>query len=74
VACLRQALGGRSGRPLIHSSYTTTADAATGVAIPAKLERKIVGDLEAAGLPVFKQHLHELQAYKAIFEPALRFG
>jgi chromosome partitioning protein len=40
----------------------------TGVAIPTKLERKIVGDMEEAGLPVFKQHLHELQAYKAIFD------
>jgi chromosome partitioning protein len=40
----------------------------TGVAIPTKLERKIVGDMEAAGLPVFKHHLHELQAYKAIFD------
>lgn len=40
----------------------------TGVAIPTKLERRIVNDLEAAGLPVFKQHLHELQAYKAIFD------
>jgi chromosome partitioning protein len=40
----------------------------TGVAIPTKLERRIIGDLEAAGLPVFKQHLHELQAYKAIFD------
>ena len=40
----------------------------TGVAIPTKLERKIISDLEAAGLPVFKQHLHELQAYKAIFD------
>ena len=40
----------------------------TGVAIPTKLERRIIGDLEAAALPVFKQHLHELQAYKAIFD------
>lgn len=40
----------------------------TGVAIPTKLERRIIADLEAAGLPVFKQHLHELQAYKAIFD------
>lgn len=40
----------------------------TGVAIPTKLERKIIGDLQAASLPVFKQHLHELQAYKAIFD------
>ena len=40
----------------------------TGVAIPTKLERKIVADLGSAGLPVFKQHLHELQAYKAIFD------
>lgn len=40
----------------------------TGVAIPTKLERKIIGDLKAAGLPVFRQHLHELQAYKAIFD------
>src|SRR4051794_38124299 len=40
----------------------------TGVAIPTKLERKIAADLGAAGLPVFKQHLHELQAYKAIFD------
>ena len=40
----------------------------TGVAIPTKLERRIIGDLSSAGLPVFKQHLHELQAYKAIFD------
>ena len=40
----------------------------TGVAIPTKLERKIVADLDTAGLPVFKQHLDELQAYKAIFD------
>ena len=40
----------------------------TGVAIPTKLERRIIGDLDAARLPVFKQHLHELQAYKAIFD------
>ena len=26
MACLRQTLGGRSGRPLTHSSYTTTRD------------------------------------------------
>jgi hypothetical protein len=24
--------------------------------------------MESVGLPVFKQHLHELQAYKAIFD------
>ena len=35
---------------------------------PTKLERRIVSDLEAARLPVFKQHLHELQAYKVIFD------
>jgi hypothetical protein len=28
VACLRQTLDGRYGRPLTHSSYTTTGDTA----------------------------------------------
>jgi len=52
------------GRPVKFRLLVTR----TGVAIPTKLERKIVADLGAAGLPVFKQHLHELQAYKAIFD------
>jgi chromosome partitioning protein len=52
------------GRPVRFRVLVTR----TGVAIPTKLERKIVRDMEAAGLPVFKQHLHELQAYKAIFD------
>jgi len=52
------------GRPVKFRVLVTR----TGVAIPTKLERKIVGDMEAAGLPVFKQHLHELQAYKVIFD------
>src|SRR3954452_11055127 len=52
------------GRPVKFRVLVTR----TGVAIATKLERKIVNDLKAAGLPVFAQHLHELQAYKAIFD------
>jgi chromosome partitioning protein len=39
----------------------------TSSLIPTRLEREILGVLQAAGLPHFATHLNERQAFKAIF-------
>jgi excisionase family DNA binding protein len=72
VARLRQTLGGRSGRPLTHSSYTTIGDTTSTPAIATLLERLLTYQEAADRIGVSVRTIR--RAVDARELPYVRFG